>query len=174
MSQRRMPKEAVDEMHAILSSNPKASAEELEAVLKKHGVLSTIEQMESRDRKRRVQRFTARYRDKDGCRDVLAYLDKKLKKTFYLTIENCTDMLALEEIINRLNMNIHGLRISAKKAAYRRDVLLLRDNYVLTPRPAKSRVQRTSASSQDNPTSRTGAAISKFIAQQCNTAAKAR
>ena len=137
MSQRRIPKAAIDEMHAILSRNPMTPAEELEKVLVKHNVLSTPEQMESRDRKTRIQRFTARYRDKDGCRDVLAHLDRRLNQTFYVTIENCTDTTALEEIITRLNMNIHGLRVSAKKAAYRRDVLLLRDTYAITPRPAR-------------------------------------
>ena len=136
-NQNRIPKAASDELHAILKNNPKAPIEELEEVLIKHKVESPLEVLHSRDRKRRVQRFTSRYRDRDGCRDVLAHLDRESKRTFYITIERCTELPVLEEIIRRLNANVRGLRSTAKKAAYRRDVLLLRDRYDIQPRPPR-------------------------------------
>ena len=139
MKQNRIPQAASEEMEAILRKNPKAPAKELEAVLLKHKVKGDAKTLQAQYRKRRVQRFTARYRDTDGCRDVLAHLDRAANQTYYVTIENCTDMAALEEIIRRLNANIRGLRTSAKKAAYRRDVLLLRDCYEIRPRSPKRR-----------------------------------
>ena len=137
--QTRIPKKAREEMHAILSGDAKVPAEALEQVLIKYKVSSPVAQLREQDRKRRVQRFSARYRDTDGCRDVLAHLDRDANRAYYITIENCTDMAVLEEIIDRLNSNIRGLRASAKKAAYRRNVLLLRDCYQIQPRPSRRR-----------------------------------
>lgn len=77
--QTRIPKKAREEMHAILSGDAKVPAEALEQVLIKYKVSSPVAQLREQDRKRRVQRFSARYRDTDGCRDVLAHLDREAK-----------------------------------------------------------------------------------------------
>lgn len=138
MKNSRMPQAAVNELDAILRLNPFTPGDELEKVLIKHNVTGDPGKLQARDRKARIQRFSARYRDKDGCRDVLAHLDKESKHTYYVTIENCTDISVLDEIGHRLNSNIAGLRACAKKVAHRRDMLLLLScGYVIRRRPSK-------------------------------------
>lgn len=138
MKNSRMPQSAINELDAILRLNPFTPRDELEKVLIKYNVKGNPEALQARDRKVRIQRFSARYRDKDGCRDVLAHLDKESKRTYYVTVENCMDIFVLDEIGRKLNGNIAGLRACAKKVARRRDMLLLMScGYVIRRRLAQ-------------------------------------
>ena len=138
MKKNRLPQAAIEEMDAMLRRDPMVPADELEAVLTKYKIKGNIQSLQSQYRKRRVQRFVSRYRDKDGCRDILAHFNKERQRRDYITIEKCMSIRILDEIIAALSKTISGYRASVKKAARRRDrLLLLECGYEIKPRPRK-------------------------------------
>lgn len=59
MKNNRMPQAAVNELDAILRLNPFTPGDELEKVLIKHNVKGDPGKLQARDRKARIQRFSA-------------------------------------------------------------------------------------------------------------------
>ena len=112
-----LPPEAEREIMDVLSANMRISSGEIAAILKKHGVSGDAEALQNSYRKRLGQRLMASIRDESGRREVLAHGSE------YVVVECCNDQQALKAIRRRIQGQMNGLDVSARKVQVRIHVL---------------------------------------------------
>lgn len=112
-----LPPEAEAEIMAKLFTNMKISSGEITVILAKYGVSGDTEALQDRYRKRLGQRLMASIRDESGKREVLAHGSE------YVVVECCNDQQALKAIRRRIQGQINGLDVSARKVQGRIHVL---------------------------------------------------
>ena len=112
-----LPLEAEQEIMDTLSANMRISADEIAAVLKKHGVSGDMDALQNAYRKRLGQRLMSSIRDENGRREVLA------RGSEYIVVECCSDQQALKAIRRRIQSQMNGLDDSAGKVCSRIRVL---------------------------------------------------
>ena len=112
-----LPPEAEAEIMAALFTNMHISSGEIAAILAKHGVSGDADTLQERYRKRLGQRLMASIRDESGKREVLAHGSE------YVVVECCNDQQALKAIRRRIQGQMNGLDISARKVQSRIHVL---------------------------------------------------
>ena len=91
---------------------------QIAAILKKHGVFGDAEALQDSYRKRLGQRLMASLRDESGRREVLAN-----GKGSYVVLEGCGDRRQLKQIHRRIQNQMKGLDLSARKVSGRLTVL---------------------------------------------------
>lgn len=112
-----LPLEAEQEIMDMLSANMRISSGEIAAILKKHGVSGDMDALQDSYRKRLGQRLMASIRDESGRREVLAHGSE------YVVVECCNDQQALKAIRRRIQGQMNGLDVSARKVQGRIHVL---------------------------------------------------
>lgn len=112
-----LPPEAEAEIMDRLSANMRISSEEIAAILAKHGVSGDVEALQNAYRKRVGQRLMASIRDENGRREVLAHGSE------YVVVECCNDQQALKAVRRRIQGQMNGLDVSARKVQGRIHVL---------------------------------------------------
>ena len=112
-----LPLEAEQEIMDTLSANMRISADEIAAILKKHGVSGDMDALQNAYRKRLGQRLMSSIRDENGKREVLA------RGSEYIVVECCSDQQALKAIRRRIQSQMNGLDDSAGKVRSRIRVL---------------------------------------------------
>ena len=112
-----LPPEAEDEILTALFANMRISSGEIAAILKKHHVSCDTELLQDRYRKRLGQRLMASIRDESGKREVLAHGSE------YIVVECCNDQQALKAARRRIQGQMNGLDVSARKVQGRIHVL---------------------------------------------------
>ena len=112
-----LPLEAEQEIMDMLSANMRISSGEIAAILKKHGVSGNMDALQDSYRKRLGQRLMASIRDESGKREVLA------RGSEYIVVECCADRQALKAIRQRIQSQMNGLDVSARKVQGRIHVL---------------------------------------------------
>ena len=112
-----LPPEAEQEIMDTLSANMRISADEIAAILKKHGVSGDADALQNAYRKRLGQRLMSSIRDENGRREVLA------RGSEYIVVECCSDQQALKAIRRRIQSQMNGLDDSAGKVRSRIRVL---------------------------------------------------
>lgn len=114
----RLPPEAEQEILDALFEGMEIHSNEIAAILKKHGVCGDAEALQDSYRKRLGQRLMASLRDESGRREVLAN-----GKGSYVVLEGCGDRRQLKQIHRRIQNQMNGLDISARKVSGRLAVL---------------------------------------------------
>lgn len=114
----RLPPEAEQEILDALFEGMEIHSNEIAAILKKHGVCGDAEALQDSYRKRLGQRLMASLRDDVGRREVLAN-----GKGSYVVLEGCGDRRQLKQIHRRIQNQMNGLDISARKVSGRLAVL---------------------------------------------------
>ena len=104
----RLPPEAEQEILEALFEGMEIHSSEIAAILKKHGVCGDVEALQDSYRKRLGQRLMASLRDEGGKRVVL---------------EGCGDRRQLKQIRRRIQNQMKGLDLSARKVSGRLTVL---------------------------------------------------
>ena len=104
----RLPPEAEQEILEALFEGMEIHSSEIAAILKKHGVCGDVEALQDSYRKRLGQRLMASLRDEGGKREVLA---------------GCGDRRQLKQIRRRIQNQMKGLDLSARKVSGRLTVL---------------------------------------------------
>ena len=112
------PPAAESEILKRLYSNMQISADEVAAILKKHGVSGDVDMLQDRYRKQLGQRLIAGIRDDDGRREVLSNGNGR-----YVLLECCSDQQQLKSIRRRIQGQMKGLDASACKVQARIRVL---------------------------------------------------
>ena len=112
-----LPPDAEAEIMEALFTNMKISSGEIAAILAKHGVSEDVNILQDRYRKRLGQRLMASIRDETGKREVLAHGSE------YVVVECCNDQQALKAIRHRIQGQMNGLDVSARKVQGRVRVL---------------------------------------------------
>ena len=112
-----LPLGAEQEIMDTLSANMRISADEIAAILKKHGVSGDMDALQNAYRKRLGQRLMSSIRDENGKREVLA------RGSEYIVVECCSDQQALKAIRRRIQSQMNGLDDSAGKVRCRIRVL---------------------------------------------------
>lgn len=112
-----LPPAAEDEIMDVLSANMRISSGEIAAILKKHGVSGDMDALQDSYRKRLGQRLMASIRDESGKREVLAHGSE------YIVVECCNDQQALKAVRRRIQGQMNGLDVSARKVQGRIHVL---------------------------------------------------
>ena len=112
-----LPPEAEQEIMAALSANMRISSGEIAAILKKHGVSGDMDALQDSYRKRLGQRLMSSIRDENGRREVLA------RGSEYIVVECCNDQQALKAVRRRIQGQMNGLDVSARKVQGRIHVL---------------------------------------------------
>lgn len=112
-----LPPAAETEIMDRLFTNMKISSEEIAVILARHGVSSDPETLQEQYRKRLGQRLMASIRDESGKREVLAHGSE------YVVVECCNDQQALQAIRRRIQGQMNGLDVSARKVQGRIHVL---------------------------------------------------
>ena len=112
-----LPLAAEQEIMDMLSANMRISADEIAAILKKHGVSGDADALQNAYRKRLGQRLMSSIRDESGRREVLA------SGSEYIVVECCSDQQALKAIRRRIQSQMNGLDDSAGKVRCRIRVL---------------------------------------------------
>lgn len=100
-----------------LGTELRIGADEIAAILKKHGVEADAERLQDSYRKRLGQRLMASIRDEEGRREVLA------RGSEYIVVECCSDQQILKAIRHRIQSQMNGLDDSAGKVRRRVRVL---------------------------------------------------
>ena len=113
-----LPPAAESEILERLYSNMQISADEVAAILKKHGVSGDVDMLQDRYRKQLGQRLIAGIRDDDGRREVLSNGNGR-----YVVLECCSDQQQLKSIRRRIQGQMKGLDASACKVQARIRVL---------------------------------------------------
>ena len=113
-----LPLEAEQEIMDTLSANMRISADEIAAILKKHGVSGDMETLQNAYRKRLGQRLMSSIRDENGKREVLATHGGE-----YVVVECCSDQQKLKAIRRHIQGQMNGLDDSAGKVRSRIHVL---------------------------------------------------
>ena len=108
----RLPPEAEQEILEALFEGMEIHSSEIAAILKKHGVCGDVEALQDSYRKRLGQRLMA------GKREVLAN-----GKGSYVVLEGCGDRRQLKQIRRRIQNQMKGLDLSARKVSGRLTVL---------------------------------------------------
>ena len=108
----RLPPEAEQEILEALFEGMEIHSSEIAAILKKHGVCGDVEALQDSYRKRLGQRLMASLRDEGGKREVLAN-----GKGSYVVLEGCGDRRQLKQIRRRIQNQMKGLDLSARKVA---------------------------------------------------------
>ena len=93
-----LPPAAETEILERLYSNMQISADEVAAILKKHGVSGDVDMLQDRYRKQLGQRLIAGIRDDDGRREVLSNGNGR-----YVVLECCSDQQQLKSIRRRIH-----------------------------------------------------------------------
>ena len=114
----RLPPEAEQEILSLLFEGMEIESAEIAAILKKHGVSGDMEALQDSYRKRLGQRLMASLRDDTGRREVLAN-----GKGSYVVLEGCGDRRQLKQIHRRIQNQMKGLDLSARKVSGRLTVL---------------------------------------------------
>ena len=114
----KLPPEAEQEILDALFEGMEIHSCEIAAILKKHGVCGDTEALQDSYRKRLGQRFMASLRDESGRREVLAN-----GKGRYVVLEGCGDRRQLKLIRRRIQSQMNGLDLSARKVSGRLTVL---------------------------------------------------
>lgn len=114
----RLPPEAEQEILEALFEGMEIHSSEIAAILKKHGVCGDAEALQDSYRKRLGQRLMASLRDDTGRREVLAN-----GKGSYVVLEGCGDRRQLKQIHRRIQNQMNGLDLSARKVSGRLTVL---------------------------------------------------
>ena len=114
----RLPPEAEQEILEALFEGMEIHSSEIAAILKKHGVCGDVEALQDSYRKRLGQRLMASLRDEGGKREVLAN-----GKGSYVVLEGCGDRRQLKQIRRRIQNQMKGLDLSARKVSGRLTVL---------------------------------------------------
>ena len=104
----RLPPEAEQEILEALFEGMEIHSSEIAAILKKHGVCGDVEALQDSYRKRLGQRLMASLRDDTGRRVVL---------------EGCGDRRQLKQIHRRIQNQMKGLDLSARKVSGRLTIL---------------------------------------------------
>ena len=112
-----LPPDAEAEILDVLFTNMKISSGEIAAILAKHGVEENVNVLQERYRKQLGQRLMASIRDETGKREVLAHGSE------YVVVECCNDQQALKAIRHRIQGQMNGLDVSARKVQGRVRVL---------------------------------------------------
>ena len=112
-----LPPEAEAEIMEKLFSNMKISSGEIAAILARHGVSGDAAILQEQYRKRLGQRLMASLWDESGKREVLAHGSE------YVVVECCNDQQALKAIRRRIQGQMNGLDVSARKVQGRIHVL---------------------------------------------------
>ena len=113
-----LPLAAEMEILEKLGTELRIGADEIAAILKKHGVEADAERLQDSYRKRLGQRLMASLRDEGGKREVLAN-----GKGSYVVLEGCGDRRQLKQIRRRIQNQMKGLDLSARKVSGRLTVL---------------------------------------------------
>ena len=113
-----LPLEAEQEIMDTLSANMRISADEIAAILKKHGVSGDIDALQNAYRKRLGQRLMSSIRDENGKREVLATHGGE-----YVVVECCSAQQKLKAIRRHIQGQMNGLDDSAGKVRSRIRVL---------------------------------------------------
>lgn len=113
-----LPPDAKEEILEVLCTKMEISADEIVAILKKHHVAADEEVLQDRYRRQLGQRLMASLRDERGRREVLAN-----GKGRYVVLEGCGDRRQLKQIRRRIQNQMNGLDISARKVSGRLTVL---------------------------------------------------
>ena len=119
----RLPPEAEQEILEALFEGMEIHSSEIAAILKKHGVCGDVEALQDSYRKRLGQRLMASLRDESGRREVLAN-----GKGSYVVLEGCGDRRQLKQIHRRIQNQMKGLDLSARKVSGRLTMPLARLN----------------------------------------------
>ena len=114
----RLPPEAEQEILEALVPALAVHSSEIAAILKKHGVCGDAEALQDSYRKRLGQRLMASLRDDTGRREVLAN-----GKGSYVVLEGCGDRRQLKQIHRRIQNQMKGLDLSARKVSGRLTIL---------------------------------------------------
>src|SRR5699024_251225 len=114
----RLPPEAEQEILEALFEGMEIHSSEIAAILKKHGVCGDVEALQDSYRKRLGQRLMASLRDESGRREVLAN-----GKGSYVVLEGCGDRRQLKQIHRRIQNQMKGLDLSARKVSGRLTIL---------------------------------------------------
>ncbi len=112
-----LPPEAEAEIMEKLFTNMKISSGEIAAILARHGVSGDAAVLQEQYRKRLGQRLMASIRDESGKREVLAHGSE------YIVVECCNDQQALKAVRRRIQGQMNGLDVSARKVQGRIHVL---------------------------------------------------
>ena len=112
-----LPPDAEAEIMTTLFTNMKISSGEIAAILEKYDVSEDVDVLQERYRKRLGQRLMASIRDENGKREVLAHGSE------YIVVECCNDQQALKAIRHRIQGQMTGLDVSARKVQGRVHVL---------------------------------------------------
>ena len=112
-----LPLAAEMEILEKLGTELRIGADEIAAILKKHGVEADAERLQDSYRKRLGQRPMASIRDEEGRREVLA------RGSEYIVVECCSDQQILKAIRHRIQSQMNGLDDSAGKVRRRVRVL---------------------------------------------------
>ena len=113
-----LPPDAQREILNRLSAETRISSREIAAILERHGVCGDIDALQDAYRKRLGQRLMASLRDEGGKREVLAN-----GKGSYVVLEGCGDRRQLKQIRRRIQNQMKGLDLSARKVSGRLTVL---------------------------------------------------
>ena len=112
-----LPLGAEAEIMEKLFTNMKISSGEIAAILARHGVSGDGAVLQEQYRKRLGQRLMASIRDESGKREVLAHGSE------YIVVECCNDQQALKAVRRRIQGQMNGLDVSARKVQGRIHVL---------------------------------------------------
>ena len=113
-----LPPDVQREILNRLSTETRISSQEIAAILERHGVCGDIDALQDAYRKRLGQRLMASLRDESGRREVLAN-----GKGSYVVLEGCGDRRQLKQIHRRIQNQMKGLDLSARKVSGRLTIL---------------------------------------------------
>ena len=113
-----LPPDAKEEILEVLCTEMEISADEIVAILKKHHVAADEEVLQDRYRRQLGQRLMASIRDDAGRREVLA-----TKRGEYVIVECCNDRQRLQAVRRRIQNQMKGLDLSARKVSGRLTIL---------------------------------------------------
>lgn len=99
-----IPYEAELEIKKIIATNLEIYSDELEQILKKHGVEGDPDALQVGFRKGVGQKYMASYKDKNGNREFMAVPGKGGKKR-YVPVRLCTDRMAMMAAYNQMHKN---------------------------------------------------------------------
>lgn len=108
-----LPSAAEAEIMDKLCAEMRIGVDEITAILAKHGVSGDVDALQESYRKRLGQRLMSSIRDENGRREVLAHGSE------YIVMECCSDQQALKAIRYRIEHQMKGLDVSAKKVCGR-------------------------------------------------------
>lgn len=116
-SKPHLPLAAEMEIMEKLGTDLRIGADQIAAILKKHGVEADVERLQDSYRKRLGQRLMASIRDEEGRREVLACGSE------YIVVECGSDQQILKSIRRRIQSQMSSLDGSVGKVRCRARVL---------------------------------------------------